>query len=122
MAIVDPFKSLISFTSRGKYSNPNELGNFWLGVSELGHFDPKAGYYQKRRGVKGQIIVFCNHYFPADTPTEAKANYRAVFASGVSAWHSLDEESKNVYRRLKNPPRMSGFNRFMSKYISENYP
>jgi len=38
----------------------------------------------------------------------------------VLAWHALTPEAKLAYNKLKYPPRQSGFNRHMTKYLKDN--
>ena len=89
------------------------LGNNFLGNDVL---------YTKNQNRGGQIIVKMRHYWPTNKQTETQQNWRAVFANGVEEWHALTTEQKLYYNRLKHPARQSGFTRFMSKYLSENYP
>lgn len=104
---------------RGTIGRPVGLGFFALGISWLGDSNHFAGVYQKRPRKTGQIFVKMRHYYPPDTPTINKENWRAFFASGVEAWHALTPAEKLAYNRRKTPSRQSGFTRFMSEYLRE---
>lgn len=89
------------------------IGNNFLGNDVL---------YTKNQNRGSQIVVKMKHYWPTNTETETRRAWRNVFATGVSTWKALTAEEKQYYNKLKYPARQSGFTRFMSRYLSENYP
>lgn len=105
---------------RGKLGRPNKLGTHWLAWTQLGDDFDQAGYYQKRPRKKGQIFVRMKHYWPDAGHTPQQLANRAVFASGVSAWHALTTLQKEGYNHAKYPPGLSGFCRFMREYLKAN--
>jgi len=94
------------------------LGLMKLGWNRLG--DDRVRYELKRKS--SQFCIRTKHYWPKNPQTETQQTWRAIFSAGVTAWHALTASEKLYYNRLKFPERQSGFTRFMSKYLSENYP
>ncbi len=43
--------------------------------------------------------------------------YRVRFRDAVTAWHTFNQTTKDIYNKLKYPPRMTGYNRFIRQYI-----
>lgn len=119
MAIVGPFERFVTLQTTKRFGLPNGYGQLIAGWGKYGYFNPYAGYYQRRRGVKGEIIVRTKFYKPQNPDSEAQLLARAKWASGVSAWHGLDESQKQFYRDLQYPTHQSGFNRFMARYMKD---
>lgn len=110
-----------SLQIRGKFGTPTGFP-VWLGWSKLGDTNFQAGYYQVRKSKKGHIISLSRHYWPTDRPTERQLLIRQIFRQGVVAWHDLTTLEKKKYNKMKYPPAMQGFGRFMRKYLKENIP
>lgn len=120
MARIDFTNSPPALDIRGKFGQPNGFGEAVFGWSEYGDDNEFAGYYQLRRRPSGNYLVRMRPYWPTNTETEARRAWRNVFASGVSAWHSLTAETKQEYNKRKYPTGQSGFTRFMSEYLKEH--
>ena len=101
-----------------RFDNTSILGLMHFGSNFLGN----GKLYSKNRDAGRQIIVKMRHYCGENPRTETQQTWRAVFANGVSEWHSLTTFEKEYYNKLKYPRGQSGFTRFMSKYLAQNYP
>ena len=117
MAIVKPIEGLHSLRQAQKIGQPNGLGEHVLGWSELGHHDDYAGYYQKRRGKTGTIIVRMRPYWPPQNPGEPEQARRASFGEGVAHWQGLTATQKMAYDREAEPLHWSGFNLHQSRWL-----
>jgi hypothetical protein len=120
MSIVGPFGALYSLSQVNKLGFPNCFGQIQFGWSRFGERNDYAGYYQMRPRPGGAILVKMRHYWPTYTNSPTQQNQRSTFRGGVQAWQALTLEQKAVYNNLKYPRYMSGFNRFMRKYMKEN--
>lgn len=78
------------------------------------------GIYQRQPTASGQIVRKLKLYEPTNPQTETQQAWRGVFADAVAAWQSLTDEEKKEYSDLHYPTRMSGYNRFISKYLKDN--
>lgn len=111
------------YYNRRRTSKSIYLGtNFGIGKMQLGacYFGLNS-MFAKIPGTERRLTTRMKHYYPTNPQTEAQQNWRAIFANGVAEWHSLTAEEKLYYNRLKYPARQSGFTRFMSKYLAQNY-
>lgn len=104
---------------RGKMGRPIELGNFWLGLSELGDQNPMSGVWQRRKRKKGQIIVKMKYGVPPYVNTPIQRSRRSKFASAITAWNSLDVDEQIKWNKKSSPKGMSGYNRFISWYMKQ---
>jgi hypothetical protein len=120
MAKVTLQNGLLSLGARGKFGKPNEVGEIWCGWSELGDYNPRAGYYQYHWNQHAKYYNKSKFYWNPPHTTEVALAWKAVFASGVQAWKDLTDQERLDYNNLKYPSAQSGFNRFMTKYLKEN--
>lgn len=118
MAFVTAFEALYSLTQRGQFSIPGGFGKICFGWSEFGYYYEKAGIYQVRHTKTGTATILERHYKPTNPQTQKQQAWRAVFASGQSAWRNLTPEAKAVYNNAKYPANMSGRERFMKEYLN----
>jgi len=58
---------------------------------------------------------------PYTSNTPAQQNIRGQFTAGHTAWTSLTEEQKQVYRDRAVGHALTGYNIFMKEYIKDNY-
>ena len=109
----------MSLGARGKFGKPNEVGETWCGWSDLGDYQPRAGYYQYHWNGIGKYYNKCKFYWPAKHVSGPGYDWNIVFKNGVTAWHALTDNERLAYNELKYPPAQSGFNRFMSRYLKD---
>lgn len=117
MAIVKDIAGFPVLMVRGKLGRPNGLGFHALGWSILGDRMDGAGIYQRNGRWDPNRIVRMKHYRGHNPQTEVQQAWRAVFASGVQAWHNLSDEEQLVFRSLAHPKSRNGFQRFMRQYL-----
>jgi len=120
MAIVTKAQGLISDDFRGKLGVSCGFGTAWLGSSQFGDINDRAGIYQRKKLRNKFGLSRMRSYVPTNNQLENQQIWRGVFGNGVLAWQALDLETKQAYNKLKYPSGLSGFNRFMSKYLKEN--
>jgi hypothetical protein len=63
-----------------------------------------------------QIIM--QYYYPYDPRAPAVLANRHKFAYGVFYWQGFNDATKQFYNSLKYPNVMSGYNRYLSYYLS----
>ena len=119
MAKVTLQNGLMSLGARGKFGKPNKLGTHWLGWTELGEDNDRAGYYQYHWNQHAKYYNKSVFYWNPPHTTETALAWKAVFAIGVQAWKDLTDAERLVYNNLKYPKAQTGFTRFMSKYLKE---
>ena len=83
-------------------------------------FSPYGYYYQRRRTWHGIIWAAHKYTPPIDPKNPAQLTRRQIFADAVLAWQNLTASEKAVYNKLKYPPYMSGYNKFLRKYLREH--
>lgn len=120
MAKITLKNGLYSLGARGKFGKPNQLGEHWLGWTELGDYEPKAGYYQWHYNGFGYYWNRSKFYWNPKHTTEACVARNNIFADGVQAWKDLTDNERLYYNSLKYPYAQTGFTRFMSKYLKEH--
>lgn len=120
MAKVTPTTGLFALQEWGKFGKPNGVGEFWAGWSELGDWEPRAGYYRRQWNGHVKCKSRMKFYFKIASGSEAETHRRDVFRDGVTAWHALTDSERLVYNNLKYPSAQSGFNRFMTKYLKSH--
>lgn len=120
MAKVTLQNGLLSLGARGKFGKPNEVGETWCGWSELGDYNPRAGYYQYHWNQVGKYYNKAKFYWNPPHITDLAIAWKNIFKAGVIAWHALTDEERLAYNKIKYPFAQSGFNRFMTKYLNEN--
>lgn len=120
MAKVTIQNGLMSLGARGKFGKPNGIGETFLGWSELGDDNPRAGYYQYHWNGYAKYYNRCKFWEHVIHTSELAMARKAIFRDGVNAWKALTDNEKLVYNRLKYPYAQTGFTRFMSKYLKEH--
>lgn len=111
-----------------EFVGKGEHGVRSYGEDEYGDVFDFAGIYQIRHhrtkylvaGEKetGELYIRKSRfYIPSNPKTEGQQSRRSIFADGVSAWKSLSEDEKNIYRKRAENLRMSGFNLYMREYL-----
>lgn len=118
MAFVKQIGSMPIIQARGKLGRPNGVGRFMFGWSKLGEFFEGAGYYRIDGRWGTQRVSKMRHYRPHNPQTSEQQSWRGTFADGVTAWKALSAGEKLAWNKRKNPPRMSGFCRFMREYLN----
>ena len=96
MAIVGPFERFLTLQTVKRFGLPNQYGQAIAGWAKYGDFNPYAGYYQRRNTRNGVIIVRTKFYKPQNPTSGPILVSQAKWASGVSAWHALDETTKQI--------------------------
>lgn len=83
-------------------------------------FSPYGYYYQRRRTWHG--IIWAAHKNPLipNPQTAIQQANRQLFADAVLVWQNLTASEKAVYNKLKYPPIMSGYNKFLRKYLRKH--
>ena len=117
MAVVRPLTNFPALEIRKRYSTPIGIGEIINGFSQIGDENPMAGVYQKRARSTGQIFVKMKYVIPFDNKTPAQLARRQIMRNAVIAWQGLTSNDKHAYNSLKHPQRMTGFNRFIGKYL-----
>ena len=83
------------------------------------------------RGALGQVYIFkqygwwrriCPYYYPFNPRTIDQQAWRVVFSNAVAQWQGFDNNTKDYYNKIKSKRVMSGYNRFLSYYLSANMP
>lgn len=122
MVVVSNEKVVLGMQPRGRFGYSAGVGFARCGRSKCGSSKLYGGIYHKRYSNKGQVFSRMRYYATPNPQTETQQTWRAVFANGVQEWHSLTTLEKEYYNKLKYPRGQSGFTRFMSKYLAQNYP
>jgi hypothetical protein len=119
MVVVAPKDRWLCLELRGKMGRPTQMGNFWLGLSELGDDNPMSGVWQRRKRKTGQIIVNMNYSMPPYVNTPTQQARRTKFANAIIAWNALDFDEQVKWNKKSSPKGMSGYNRFISHYMKQ---
>ena len=117
MVVVNPKDRWLCLELRGKIGRPIEIGNMWLGLSELGDQNPMSGVWQRRKRKTGQLIVKMNYCMPPYTNSIPQQNRRTKFRNAILAWNALTPDVQILWNKKKSPWGMSGYNRFISVYM-----
>ncbi len=120
MALVTEKTGLHSDSYTGKFGEPDGYGHAIFARSRYGLNMIQAGVYQRQMGKKGKVLSRHRDNWPTNNRLENQQAWRAIFRNGKQAWDLLDSETKQEYNNMRYPPKQSGFNRFMSKYLKEN--
>ncbi len=120
MVIVKSVEGLCSDDFCGKLGVSCGFGLALLGDTQFGDNNDRAGIYSHKVTRKGKRISRMRSYVSTNPRFTNQQNWRGVFANGVIAWQALDTETKRAYNVLKYPTGLSGFNRFMKKYLKEH--
>lgn len=120
MAITEVKDRLLSFVTSGHFGRPNGFGLIRFGWTVYGEDVEWAGNFQRRKLSKGRGVIKTPHMWPSNPQTETQQSWRAIFATGVSAWQSLTTVDKSKYNRRARPLQMSGFNLYMREWLNDN--
>ncbi len=112
--------ALNSFEDRQKFGKPNQLGQIFLGHSELGEENDLAGIYRVRHVNGRRVREKLPFYEPTNPQTEAQQSNRATFADAVAAWQSLTTEQKAVYNTRAVGKNLFGYHLFIREYMLSN--
>lgn len=63
-----------------------------------------------------------DYYTPTNPRTDEQQAWRAVFAEGIAAWHTLSDEEKEEWRQKAEKKRMVGQHLFQSVYLRTHEP
>ena len=83
-------------------------------------FTELQGYlciYQERPTIHGRIYVREKYYVPTESEARVTDPNRTRFAEAVAAWQTLSMSDQIWWNKQKNPPEMSGYNRFLRAYL-----
>ena len=89
-------------------------------------FDPYAPhhfygwYYQLRRTWHGIVWAAQKYTKPKNPQTAKQQTWRGYLADGMSIWHSMSDETKNLYKKMNYPRIASGMNRFLHYDLREH--
>jgi hypothetical protein len=122
MVLVTSENTPIATRLRGRFGYSAGAGFARCGRSRCGCSKLFGGIYHTRRAKNGTVVSRMRYYATPNPQTETQQAWRDVFKNGVSTWHSLTTSEKQYYNDLKYPRGQSGFTRFMSKYLAQNYP
>lgn len=108
---------LMSLEVRGNFGYPDGCGEYRLGFNALGEESDYSGTYQRQYGRFGAFFKRKRYYPEYVNPTPGTLAGRANVIAGAAAWQALTEPQKAYWRNLQHPERMTGYNRFMKKYL-----
>ena len=117
MVKVRGIESMATLAISRKIGFPWGYGRIWFGKSHFGDDLVESGIYRRQPTKKGQIFIRENFYWPKNTLSPSLELHRLIFAEGILAWRDLSPEEKNVFRAMKHPRFMSGYNRFLSLWL-----
>lgn len=118
MTIVNPGENLIGFYVRKKLRASTALGEYLLGVSEIGLPVDDYGIYQSRSKRWGRPIVRMRSYVPSNPRTIDQQANRQKFADGMASWVSLTSEEKKIYNKRAKRMQLHGRNLYLREYMS----
>lgn len=101
------------------FRDPNYRLFSVVAFGKIEHENPEIeGIYQRQPTQSGQIVRKLKLYEPTNPRTEKQQAWRGTFADGVQAWQNLTEAEKSVYNKEAEGKKMSGYNLFLSNYLS----
>lgn len=118
MTIVEPFTYLLSVSAQKKFGKPTGYGVMSYGIDRYGVGDFRAGIYQQRHCKTGRRTIKMKFYRPTDPKTYPQQTNRGRFAAAILAWRDLTFVEQLVYDRRAVGKHMSGYNLFISEYMS----
>jgi len=113
----DGLMKLNSLDSRGKFGRGGGFGRISFGYNFFAFYSIYSGIYQKKYYFGVPYISKSKFYRPTNPRTVAQQAHRSVFADGMTAWSSLDPETKESYRIQGRPLKLSGMNFFLRQYL-----
>jgi len=78
---------------------------------------PYPGIFQRRKTWHGTINILEKYYKPTNPQTPAQQANRQKFEAARLTWSGLTSTEQDYYNRLKYPPQMSGYNRYVKQYL-----
>jgi hypothetical protein len=61
--------------------------------------------------------VITKYYEPYQPETERQVFWQEYHAKAVHEWQSFTDEQKEIYNKMRYPPKNTGYGRFLSKYL-----
>jgi len=56
-------------------------------------------------------------YYPYNPRTEEQQAWRNNLKQGVANWKSFDQQTKDMYNKARYPAKMTGYARYLKKYL-----
>ncbi len=81
------------------------------------YYSATGWVYEQRRTWHGMQPTARRAVWPLDQAVNRGDPYQIRFGNAITAWVGMNQETKDIYNKLKYPPRMSGYNRFIKQYI-----
>jgi hypothetical protein len=116
MVIVNFKTGLLSLSSYGKIGDSWGLGEMICGDTLIGNENKIFGVYQRRKGLKGTIIVKMIYRVPPDPKTSKQLASRFFFTRMIKSYYSLSQENKDLLESLAKPLHLSGKNIYCILY------
>lgn len=120
MVVVKKGESKIGDAIRGKVQSPSLFGTAQFGAFKVAAGADTYGIYQVRTRGGKQIHVKEKLYVPRNPQTETQQNWRGIFRDAVLSWQNLSENEKEYYKEIAKSLNMSGYNFYLSEYLTEN--
>lgn len=120
MVIVNSKTGLASDDFRGAFGLPWGFGRAIFGKTRYGDENVLSGIYAKYKNHKVTHLVRKVHYKQYKPRTTAQQAWANVFRNAVVAWRALDESEQRAYNGAKYPPALTGYNRFISRYLKDH--
>ena len=82
--------------------------------------NPCYGVYRTTKGADGKITIKQKFYIPSNPKTEIQQANRSKFADAVAGWQGLTTEQKAEYNKRVAHKNFSGYNLYISEYLSSH--
>ncbi len=117
---VDGIEKGISLDARGKFGYSGGFGLIAFGYTRFGFYTWLAGIYQKKYFHGKSAIVRQRFSWGKNNQTPDQQAWRAVMASGVSAWQALSSDDKKSFNFRAKNLIMSGYNLFLREWLNSH--
>lgn len=111
---------LLSLDARGKFGYPGGFGRIAFGYTRFGFYSWYAGIYSKKYFFGKPYISRMKFYRPTNPQTIKQQNWRSVHSYATYLWQNFDSDVKAPYEFKARIKRMTGYNFFLSYFLS--YP
>lgn len=108
------------YARTGVVENPYPLGVQPSNLASGMYYNRLGWCYQVRRTWHGMQNVAMRPPLGHNPNTPAQQAQREKFAKAVAAWQALSEAEKDHWRSLIYPNDQSGYNKFLSDYLTSN--
>jgi hypothetical protein len=81
------------------------------------YYSPTGWIYEMRRTWHGIQPTARRAQWPIKQAVDRGDPYQKRYADAVSIWQGMSQEVKDIYNKLKFPPRCSGYNKWIKFYI-----